>query len=466
MFFKKHVEPKPLRVEEELGLLSNRLSGSIYYEDRADALSKILEMSRTYPVEVGVYTLQDVIHSMEKMEDISIHLDILSNVLRCTHRLEFIDIVVKNPETLRILCDCIKCGKKEKEVYDLLCILSTSELFPRRAVGIPGMAYHCVQMAKEKKMRLIPRLVEQDQNFKRELTFMGIFENLLKVLQDGFFKDAMSTLVLLLRDCPFNQNYFDELKWDFILNFIDKHPGEVFDVLSCLMDPKNTEFKKIQTSIYGKVDLRLVLKFKRWSLLYLIVKDNKSYTEKLLENFVFDKIEEELSKEAFVRKRNEIYLLVDYLLFWNDFDASKLDSYKIYTMKSLREQHISTNDLIERAFETICQFDNKEEGASFDALIFIIFNFEKTKAEKMIPTLSEIFGDYTRPKLHRSLCLIILLMLEINVDRIGINHYTADHMLREARLLLCSIDLESPLYLTNEMVDILVSSIGDLIRNR
>ncbi|WEL39165.1 general vesicular transport factor [Encephalitozoon hellem] len=466
MFFKKHTEPKPLRVEEELILLSNRLSGSIYYEDQADALSKVLEMSGVYPIEVGVHALQDVIYSMEKMEDVSIHLDILNNILGCTHRMEFIDIIVKNPETLRILCDCIKNEKKEGEIYDLLCVLSASELFPLKAIGIPGMAYHCAQMIKEKKMGLIPRLVEQDQNFKRELTFMGIFENLLKVLQDGFSKDAMSTLVLLLRDCPFNQNYFDELKWDFILKFIDKHPGEVFDVLSSLIDLKNTDCRKLQSSVYEKIDLALVLKSKRWSLLYLIIKDNRSYTEKLLETPIFDKIEEELPKESLVRRRNEIYLLVDYLLFWNDFDASRLDSYKIYTMKSLREQSIPTGDLIERAFGIISQFDNREESATFDALIFIIFNFEKTRAEKMIPVLSGIFGDYTRPKLHRSLCLIILLMLEITVDGININRYTADHLLREARLLLCSIDLNSPLYLTNEMVDILVNNIGDLVCSR
>ncbi|ADM11946.1 putative vesicular transport protein [Encephalitozoon intestinalis ATCC 50506] len=466
MFFKKHEEPKALGAGERLNLLSNRLTGSIYYEDRADALEKILEMSKVYPVEVGVHALEDVICSMERMDDVSIHLKILSNVLRCIHRLEFIDIIVKNSESLRILCDCIGNGKSGKEVYDLLCVLSVSEFFSPKAVGIPSMAHYCVQMVKEKRMGLIPRLALGDLNFRRELTFMGIFENLLKELQDEFSRDAMSTLALLLKDSPFNQNYFNELRWDFLLKYIDKHPNEVFDVLSALIDLKNIEFQKLQSSVYRRIDLVVLLEFRRWDLLYLIVKDNQPYTEKLLETSVFDKIEEWLPKETLTTKQNELYLLVDYLLFWSNPDVSKMNSYKIYTMKSLREQDISTNDLMEGAFKIIGQLDSREETVVFDALIFIIFNFEKSRAEKMISVLSEIFCDYTKPKLHRFLCLIILLMLETPVDRVNINHYTAYHLLREARFLLCSIDLNSPLYLTNEMVDILVNNIGDLVRIR
>ncbi|CAD26323.2 VESICULAR TRANSPORT PROTEIN [Encephalitozoon cuniculi GB-M1] len=463
MFFKKHAEPEPLRVEEKLSLLSNRLDSSIYYEDRLDALNRILEMSKAHPIEAGVYTLQDVIHSMERMEDVSIHLGILKNILNCAHKMEFIDIVVKNPESLKVLCNCIRSGKSEKEVYDLLCTLSVSESFPDRIIGIPNIAYYCVQMAKDGRIGLIPRLSCHDSNFKRELTFMGIFENLLKVLQDRFSKDAMSTLALLLRDCSFNQNYFDELQWDLILRYIDKHADEVFDVLSALIDFKNVEFKKLQSSVYGKISLTPALKFRRWGLVYLMVRDNQSYTEELLGTPVLSKMEEDLSRGISNRRRNEIYLLIDYLLLSSDLDVSRLDSYKVYTMKSLREQQIPTNDLIEGAFEIVAQFDSREESETFDALIFVIFNFERSRAEKMISVFSGIFEDYTKPKLHRSLCLIILLMLETPVDRISTNHYAADHLLREARFLLCSTGLDKRFYLTNEMVDILVNNIGDLI---
>lgn len=463
MFFKKHVEPKPLGVEEELEILSNRLDGSMYHEDRVDALNRISEISEAHPVETGVYALQNVLHSMAEMEDVSVHLSVANNVFRCTHRLEFIDITVKSSETLKILFDCIRDGKRGGDVYDLLCLLSVSESFPSRAAGIPNIAYYCVQMVRDGRMGLIPRLVDGDLHFKKELTFMGVFEELLRILDERFLREAAATLQLLLRDCPFNQNYFDELKWGVILKHVEKHADDVFGVLTALIDLKNIEFGKLQCSVHRKVELGHLVRLRRWYLLYLVVKDNLDYTKELLDASALDSISEDLSRKTSTRRRNEMYLLVDYLLLHSNFSFSKVDSYKIYTMKTLREQIIPTDSLVEKAFGVVSRFDSERRDVVFDALVFIIFNFEAGRAEGMISLLSGVFGDYTKPKLHRFLCLVVLLMLEAPVEKLGINRYTAAHLLRETRALLISIDLDSEFYLTDEMVDLLTSSIGDLI---
>lgn len=461
MFFRKARENAPT-VEEELEILSNRLEGSVYYEDKISTLNAILQESEVHPFAVGTYALKNVIHSMEEMEEVATQLAILKNVFACSHKLEFADITVNDLDNLRILCDCIKLQKNEKEAYDLLCKLSISELFSSQVLKITNIACYCTQMVRKGKTDLLPILIKEDLNFKKQIVFEGVFENILYTLERSYSKDVMCVLSTLLRDCSFNQNYFNELNWKSILKHLPEHPEEIFGVLTALVDLKNVEVQKLQNSVYKTTGLETAFRHKQWYLIYLMLKDNNAYTTEFVENILdFDDVAKNFNRYTY-RKQNEACVLIDYLLHGN-VNIPELNSYKIYAIQSLREQKIPVDILMKRSFEEIQSFDNARESAVFDALVFVIFNFDVSLSEKMVPVFINMFNDYTKPELHRNLCLISLLMFETPIESISINIYEIDYSLRKTRKILCNIDLNSEFYLIDEMIDMLLDNISALI---
>ncbi|KHN69089.1 hypothetical protein M896_090120 [Ordospora colligata OC4] len=462
MFFKRHAEPVNRCIEEELDILSNRLNDSIYYEDRLDALNEILKASRTHPVEVGICALQSVINSMREMEDVSIHIEVIKNTLECRSRMEFIDIIVSNHSSLGAICSCIQENKEEENIYDLLYELSISEAFPKCMPKIPNAAYYCVHMVKKKKTELISRLIECDVNFKKELTFAEVFENTLEVLRNGFSKEMMALLVHLLKDCTFNQNYFNELNWDAILKYRATHQNETDQVLSSLIDLKNPDFPRIQCSVHKRIEMQSLVNACEWRLIYLIIKDNAQYTQEALSLISSENIANACNQKAFTR-RNDAYLLADYLLMHDSFDLPEHDSYRIYTLKCFHGRQLSLESIASKMISEIDMLDRIDECSVLDLLVFVIFNFQASWADKITIKLVEIFNDYTRPNIHRSLCLIALMMLDTPIDSIGVNQYAAAHILRETRLQLCSLSQHPELYMTDHMVDTLIDNVNDLI---
>ncbi|KAH9410954.1 hypothetical protein HK407_09g13670 [Ordospora pajunii] len=462
MFFKRHAEPVSMCTEEELDILSNRLSDSIYYEDRVDALNEILKASKIHPVEVGVCALQSVINSMEEMEDVSMHIEVIKNTLDCVNRMEFIDIIVNNHSSLNAICTCIQENKEEESVYDLLCELSVSEAFPKCMSKISNAAYYCVRMVRKGKTELISRMIKYDVNFKKELTFAEVFENTLGMLRNGFSKEMMALLVLLLKDCTFNQNYFNELNWDVVLKYRAAHQNETGQVLASLIDLKNPDFSKIQCTVHKRIEMQSLVSSNEWRLIYLIIKDNAQYTQEALALISAENVANACNQKAST-ERNEAYLLADYLLMHDSFDLPEYDSYRICTLRCFHGKQASLESVTSKIISEIEMLDRMDMCSALDLLVFVIFNFETSWAGKITTKLIEIFNDYTRPDIHRNLCLIALMMLDTPMDSIGINRYAAAHILREARLQLCSLEYHSELYMADRMVDTLIDNVNDLI---
>lgn len=463
MFFKRRHEAGSATTEEELEILSNRLEGSIYYEDKVGALNTLLKMSEIQPVATGTYALYNIIHSMKAMEDVSVQLSILRNILLCSHRLEFIDMIIKDLDCLEVLCDCIKSKKNGGDVHDLLCTLNTSELFPSQVLRIPDMAYYCVQMVRERKTGLVLSLIERDLDFKKQIVFEGIFEAALDVLGENYSRDVIHVVSRLLRDCPFNQNYFSELDWKIVTRYLSLHPEEVFDVLTALVDLKNIDVDRLQSSVHKAVGLPSMFKYRQWNLIYLVIKDNVLLTEKFIEDVLdLDEIARRHSTDTH-RKQNEACVLINYLLFHRSLKIPDTGSYKVYGIQSLREQELPIDKFMRGAFEKIRRFGDMKLSTTFDMLVFIIFNFDAVLVEEMVPTFIDIFSDYTRPEAHRNLCLIALLMLEIPIERININSCGVVCSLKAMRRLLCNVNLSSEFYLIDTMAEMLLDNISDLV---
>lgn len=460
MFFKKESKPEAPSAEEELEMLSNRLEGSVYYEDKMNTLDALLKMSDLHPVAAGTYAMKNVIHSMKDMDEASVQLHIIRNIFLCSHKLEFVDMIIEDLDCMKILCDCLKAHKNQGDAYDILCEMSTSQLFVAQIMKIPNIAHYLVQMIRECKTALLPVLIEKSLDFKSQVVFEGIFEALLEVLGKEYSREVVSILTLLLRNCPFNQNYFNDLDWR-VLRMHLSHQ-EVFDVLTSLVDLKNLQYPLLQSTVYSVVGLADISSHRQWLLIYLITKDCPEYLEEFVNKALsFDDMSRTFARDACARQ-NEACLLLNNILLHRVVQIPDLGSYKVYVIQSLREQEMSTS-ISRRTLEEVKSFENGSPAAVFDALVFVIFNFDVSLAEEFVPSFVEMFSDYTRLKIHRSLCLIILLMLDTPLERIGINTYGVAASLRETRLFLCAIDLDSAFYMTDEMVDMLLDNIGELI---
>jgi hypothetical protein len=456
MFFNRKPKMETLSPEDELELLSGRLETSMYHEDKVDSLGLILDMSKEHPVLVGTHVMQPVIRSAGEMDEVSMHISILRSILGSVYGREFVDMLLVDLQSLDILCGCIRKSKCAEDVYELLCSLSCSELFTTQILKIPSVAHCCTLMARQGKTRLLQILADGGPDFKKQLIFEGVFENIVDAFREKPSDELLIALAQLLKNCSFGQDYFIELDWTLILSY---KKALVYRVLIELVDLKNTQIRRLQSSIYRAIGLTRPYKHGQWCLLYKMICGNPEYTGEFVDTIlVLDNMLSHCSPLS-----NPAVVLLEYILSYRLLKVPDVGSFQVYSILSVKDPDFDRNTKLKSAYECIIAHGGASDQCLFHTMVFILFSLDASFPEPVSLCLIEVFNDYTRPLPVRNLCLLALLILEVDAEKVPLNAHGVVECLRGLRIFLSSIDHSSTFFLTDGQTNILIENICSLV---
>ncbi|KAK6089723.1 hypothetical protein P3W45_001225 [Vairimorpha bombi] len=205
--------------EDNIEILISRLEHSEYVEDKMDALYELEKYADKNILETGTYGLLPLIESIPDLQDISYNLKILHKVFTSVYSDEFVDLLIKNHESLDIL---ISNRKKDYEgLYNLMKVLVLNKEFCKRLVLVKNVAHYCVKQIEFGRLEMIQNMINLSHNFDKEIVFEGVFEKLINLFtdsvenhQNNLSEDIINLISKLIENNHFNQNYFIETDWN------------------------------------------------------------------------------------------------------------------------------------------------------------------------------------------------------------------------------------------------------------
>jgi hypothetical protein len=274
--------------EDNIEILISRLEHSEYVEDKMDALYELEKYADKNILETGTYGLLPLIESIPDLQDISYNLKILHKVFTSVYSDEFVDLLIKNHESLDIL---ISNRKKDYEgLYNLMKVLVLNKEFCKRLVLVKNVAHYCVKQIEFGRLEMIQNMINLSHNFDKEIVFEGVFEKLINLFtdsvenhQNNLSEDIINLISKLIENNHFNQNYFIETDWN-------KLPvnNDTMMIFCGLVDNTNNNVNYIKDSLYRYIKFSKALEIKEYEYIYNMILESTKYLNLFFEIYYSD----------------------------------------------------------------------------------------------------------------------------------------------------------------------------------
>ncbi|EPR79228.1 Vesicular transport protein, partial [Spraguea lophii 42_110] len=276
LFFSQKKED--VTMEGLLFTLNDRLSSSVYLEDKLDSLEEIYRLSISYPFSVGIHSLEYILNSVEIKRPIQYK--ILNNIFQSHDGDEFIDISFKNENDIKNILDnyindihyLSTINYLSKNITKLSLIALKSDVFMQNIKNLTKIniiilimlskdnffkEQIVVECILETILNRIDILLDQKKEYERikktdkeQKTRKKVKINNIvieKYINNTNLHNLILLMIQIIKDSRKNHKYFIELNFKRIIDKILEYDKEIFfQLLIVILNERSNNIKILQ----------------------------------------------------------------------------------------------------------------------------------------------------------------------------------------------------------------------------